>query len=204
MAAVVEQIIQDVRYAFRTFVRHPGFAVTAILALALGIGANTAVFSVVYAVLLKPLPFAEPDRLIYAHDTYPAVPLASVSWPKFVALRDGNRTLSSIAAMLFSLSKSFTSTAVGLAIAEGKLTLDDPILRFFPEDAPSEPSASLKAMRIRDLLTMSTGHHDEDIRDFPFASSDSLVKKFLILPVSHKPGTFFVYNTPASYMTRRI
>jgi len=106
--------------------------------------------------------------------------------------------------MLFSLSKSFTSTAVGLAIADGKLKLDDPILRFFPEEAPSEPSASLKAMRIRDLLTMSTGQHDEDIRDFPFSSSDSLVRKFLSLPVSHKPGTFFVYNTPASYMLSAI
>jgi CubicO group peptidase (beta-lactamase class C family) len=106
--------------------------------------------------------------------------------------------------MLFSLSKSFTSTAVGLAIADGKLKLDDPILQFFPGDAPTDPGASLKAMRIRDLLTMSTGHHDEDIRDFPFSSSDSLVKKFLSLPVSHKPGTFFVYNTPASYMLSAI
>jgi CubicO group peptidase (beta-lactamase class C family) len=106
--------------------------------------------------------------------------------------------------MLFSLSKSFTSTAVGLAIADGKLKLDEPILRFFPEEAPPEPSASLKAMRIRDLLTMSTGHHDEDIRDFSFSSSDSLVKKFLSLPVTHKPGTFFVYNTPASYMLSAI
>src|SRR4051812_21025393 len=106
--------------------------------------------------------------------------------------------------MLFSLSKSFTSTAVGLAIADGKLTLDDPVLGFFPDDAPAEPSASLKAMRVRDLLTMSTGHHDEDIRGFPFPSGDNLVKTFLGLPVSHKPGTFFVYNTPASYMLSAI
>ncbi len=106
--------------------------------------------------------------------------------------------------MLFSLSKSFTSTAVGLAIAEGKLSLDDPVLRFFPDEAPDAPSSSLKAMRVRDLLTMSTGHHEEDIRDFPFASSDSLVKRFLGLTVSHKPGTFFVYNTPASYMLSAI
>jgi putative ABC transport system permease protein len=95
----VEHFIQDLRYGLRTFVRQPGFALTAILALALGIGANTAVFSVVYALLLKPLPFAEPDRLIYVHDTYPAVFNASVSWPKFVALRDGARTLSSFAAL---------------------------------------------------------------------------------------------------------
>ena len=62
---------------------------------------------------------------------------------------------------LYSLSKSFTSTAVGLAIAEGKLSLDDEVLKFFPEDAPAEPSKNLKAMRIRDLLRMSTGHQEE-------------------------------------------
>jgi len=95
----VEHLIQDVRYGFRTFARQPAFALTAVLALALGIGANTAVFSVVYAALLKPLPFPHPEQLIYAHDTYPAVQLASVSWPKFVALRDGNRTLTGLAAI---------------------------------------------------------------------------------------------------------
>ena len=95
----MEQLIQDLRYGIRSFLRQPAFALTAVLALALGIGANTAVFSVVYAVLLKPLPFAEPAQLIYAHDTYPAVPLASVSWPKYLALRDGNHTLSGLAAI---------------------------------------------------------------------------------------------------------
>src|SRR5262245_20992105 len=60
--------------------------------------------------------------------------------------------------MLFSLSKSFTSTAVGIAAAEGKLSVDDPVLKFFPDDAPATPSASLKAMRLSDLLRMSTGH----------------------------------------------
>ena len=59
---------------------------------------------------------------------------------------------------LYSLSKSFTSTAVGLAIAEGKLSLDDEVLKFFPDDAPAEPSKNLKAMRVSDLLRMSTGH----------------------------------------------
>jgi putative ABC transport system permease protein len=95
----VEQILLDVRYAIRTFIHQPAFALTAILALALGIGANTAVFSVVYAILLKPMPFPEPQQLIYAHDTFPAVPFAAVSWPKYVALRDGARTLTALGAL---------------------------------------------------------------------------------------------------------
>ncbi len=106
--------------------------------------------------------------------------------------------------MLFSLSKSFTSTAVGLAIADGKLTLDDPVLKLFPEDAPGKPDENLKQMLVRNLLTMTSGHHNEDIATFPFGSDESLVKKFLALPVAHKPGTFFVYNTPASYMLSAI
>src|SRR5438477_13100880 len=60
--------------------------------------------------------------------------------------------------MLFSLSKSFTSTAVGLAVTEGKLSVDDPVLKFFPDESPAEPSPNLKAMRLSDLLRMSTGH----------------------------------------------
>ena len=106
--------------------------------------------------------------------------------------------------VLFSLSKSFTSTAVGLAIAEGKLSLDDPILKFFPEDAPAAPSENLRAMRVRDLLEMSTGHQADAIEGFPFYSDQSLTKAFLALPVAHKPGTHFVYNTPATYMLSAI
>ena len=60
--------------------------------------------------------------------------------------------------VLYSLSKSFTSTAVGLAIAEGKLSVDDEVLKFFPDEAPAQPSANLRAMRVRDLLRMNTGH----------------------------------------------
>lgn len=105
---------------------------------------------------------------------------------------------------MYSLSKSFTSTAVGLAVAEGRLTVDDTVLSFFPDLAPAEPSANLKAMRVRDLLTMSTGHHDDDVRDFPYQSDENVVKLFLARPVSHKPGTFFFYNTPASYMLSAI
>ncbi len=63
--------------------------------------------------------------------------------------------------VLHSLSKSFNSTAVGLAIEDGKLSLDDPVLKFFPADAPADPSDNLKAMTVRDLLTMTCGHDTE-------------------------------------------
>jgi CubicO group peptidase (beta-lactamase class C family) len=106
--------------------------------------------------------------------------------------------------MVFSLSKSFTSTAVGLAIAEGKMSVDDHVSKFFPGEMPEKPDNNLKAMRVRDLLTMATGHHNEDLQGFPYGGEENVVKKFLALPVTHKPGTFFVYNTPATYMLSAI
>jgi CubicO group peptidase (beta-lactamase class C family) len=106
--------------------------------------------------------------------------------------------------MLYSLSKSFASTGVGIAIDEGKLDLLDPVSKFFPEDMPAEASANLKAMRVRDLLTMSTGQIDADVNKFSFASDEVLTKQFLHLPVAHKPGTYFFYNTPATYMCSAI
>ena len=106
---------------------------------------------------------------------------------------------------LYSLSKSFTSTAVGMAIAEGKLSLDDTVISFFPEHVPASPSYQLKNMRVRDLLSMSTGHVNTDLKKFTFTDNeDSLVKAFLHLPVTHKPGTHFLYNTPATYMCSAI
>ena len=101
---------------------------------------------------------------------------------------------------LYSLSKSFTSTAVGLAIAEGKLSLDDEVLKFFPDDAPAEPSNNLKAMRVSDLLRMSTGQQSEPAR----TSNEPWTKTFLAQPVPFKPGTHFLYNTSATYMLSAI
>ncbi len=101
---------------------------------------------------------------------------------------------------LYSLSKSFTSTAVGLAVAEGKLSVDDPVLSFFPEDAPEDPSNNLKSMRVRDLLRMSTGHQREPGR----AGDEPWTKIFLAQPVPFKPGTHFLYNTSGTYMQSAI
>ena len=106
--------------------------------------------------------------------------------------------------MLFSLSKSFTSTAIGFAVAEGRLSVDDTVLSFFPEDAPKKVSANLAAMKVRHLLSMSTGH-DLDATERTLRRKDrNAVKAFLSLPVEHEPGTHFVYNSAASYMLSTI
>lgn len=97
---------------------------------------------------------------------------------------------------LYSLSKSFTSTAVGIAAAEGKLSVHDPVLKFFPNDAPAEPAANLKSMRLADLLRMSTGQQTEP----PRRPTEPWAKTFLAHPVPFKPGTHFLYNTSATYM----
>ena len=98
--------------------------------------------------------------------------------------------------ILYSLSKSFTSTAVGLAISEGKMSLDDEVLKYFPEDAPAEPSTNLKAMRVRDLLRMATGN----VAEASFSGDLPWTRAFLSQPVPFKPGTHFLYNSPATYM----
>lgn len=105
---------------------------------------------------------------------------------------------------LYSLSKSFTSTAVGMAIDEGLMGLSDTAVSFFPDLLPEKVSGNLKAMRVKDLLTMSTGHTSEDLSGFSFDVPGSLVKQFLALEVDHKPGTHFLYNTPATYMCSAI
>ncbi|MCG8307605.1 MAG: beta-lactamase family protein [Cytophagales bacterium] len=104
---------------------------------------------------------------------------------------------------LYSLSKSFASTAIGLAIDEGVLSLNDQVISFFPDKLPEEPSENLKNMRIRDLLTMNTGHQQDGSRAFRSASKD-WVKSFLALDVEHKPGTKFTYNSGATYMLSAI
>jgi CubicO group peptidase (beta-lactamase class C family) len=105
--------------------------------------------------------------------------------------------------MLFSLSKSFTSTAIGIAQAEGLLTINDKVISFFPDKMPKDSSRNLLSMRIRDLLTMNTGHTD-DATDRMEKDTISWIKGFLSLPVEHKPGTRFVYNSAATYMLSAI
>jgi putative ABC transport system permease protein len=88
----LETFWSDIRYGFRTLLKNPGFATVAILTLALGIGANTAMFSAVNAVLLRPLPFTQPDRLVQLWESESAVPQAPFAAPDFVDWRAQNQT----------------------------------------------------------------------------------------------------------------
>ena len=103
---------------------------------------------------------------------------------------------------MHSVSKTFTATAVGLAIDEGKLKLNDPVIKFFPDKLPAEPSDNLKAMTVRDLLTMTCGH-DEEPKELRKDSLD-WVTAFLAWPVVHKPGEYYLYNSVGTYMLSAI
>lgn len=106
--------------------------------------------------------------------------------------------------MLFSLSKSFTSTAVGLAVAEGRLSVDDAVLPFFPDDAPGVVSDHLAAMRVRDLLSMATGHAEDTTPAMRSDADGNWARAFLAQPVTYAPGTHFLYNSGATYMLSAI
>ncbi len=102
---------------------------------------------------------------------------------------------------MYSVSKSFTATAVGFAVTEGKIGLDDPVISFFPEDTPLNPSENLKKLRVRDLLTMSAGNDREPLY---MLTEDRWVSAFLRSNYAYEPGTRFMYNSPATYMLSAI
>ena len=87
-----DRLAQDLRYGLKTFRRSPAFAITALLSLALGIGANTAVFSVVNAALLRPLPVNRPEQLVLLN------PRGDFSYPHYIGLRDGTRAFADLIA----------------------------------------------------------------------------------------------------------
>jgi len=93
----------------------PGFTVVAIFALALGIGANTAIFSVVNAVLLRPLPYPEPDRLVMVREKTSTFPNGSVSYPNFLDWRAGQRSFTDLA---LTRRESYNFSPIGAGTPE--------------------------------------------------------------------------------------
>jgi len=102
-----------------------------------------------------------------------------------------------------SLSKSFTSTAIGFAVSEGLLSVEDKITKFFPDDIPANPAPYLNDMQVKHLLTMTTGH-EADTSGPMRRGNQVWTKVFLSTAIPHQPGTYFLYDTGATYMLSAI
>ena len=136
---------------------------------------------------------------------------SGISWHSFMLLRHGQVVAegwwkpyeSQYVHSLYSLSKSFTSTAIGLLVKEGKLDIHAKVISFFPNDLPATISDNLRKASVRSLLTMNTGHA-EDTMPKMRGSNESWVKTYLAQPVAFAPGTHFLYNTGNTYMLGAI
>jgi predicted permease len=121
--ASVERLMQDLRYGLRMLVKSKGFTAVAILTLALGIGANTALFSVVNGVLFNPLPYPNPDQLVWLAESKPNFATGSISFPNFLDWQKDNHTFTSM-----GLSRAYSYNLTGLGEAEqlrGRLISSD-------------------------------------------------------------------------------
>lgn len=101
--------------------------------------------------------------------------------------------------LVFSITKSFTSTAVGLAVQEGLLNVEDKVVSYFPDELPTEPSEHLLAMTIHDLLAMATGQTGDPTEE-TIARGGDWIRKFFEAPIPYEPGTHFAYNSGASHI----
>ena len=108
----MQTLLEDVRYGLRMLRRNPAFTAVALLTLAFGIGANTAVFSIVNAVLLNSLPFSDPDKLVTLFESKPNFKEGSISYPNFLDWQRDNHAFTSIAAYR---PDSFSLTGAGEA-----------------------------------------------------------------------------------------
>ena len=106
--------------------------------------------------------------------------------------------------LLYSLSKIFTATAAGLAVADGRLRLDDPVIDYFPELRPKLTGSRAEPMLVRHLASMCTGHTEDTAAQVFTASLEDPVLNFLLLPPEQEPGSVFCYNQPATYTLAAI
>jgi predicted permease len=112
---VFDALLQDIRYGLRGLRRSPGFAFTAVLTLALGIGVTTAIFSAVYALLIRPLPYPDPDRLVWITEQQRSGIGGAIAEPDMVAWRDRGRPFEAVAGYAFN-EYTLTATADSLRL----------------------------------------------------------------------------------------
>jgi CubicO group peptidase (beta-lactamase class C family) len=106
--------------------------------------------------------------------------------------------------LLYSLSKSFTSTALGLAVAEGLIHLDDAVIKYFPELDADVTDPGSRSMRVRHVAAMASGHIEDTWARVLSSSPDNPVRGFLLLPPDREPGTVFAYNQACTYTVATI
>lgn len=137
---------------------------------------------------------------------------SELEWHSFKILRHGNILAEGFwnpfkeeyKHTLYSLSKSFTSTAIGFAVKEGLITVEDQVISFFPNDLPEVVDGKLKSMKIKHLLTMNSGHETDTMGVMRGNEEKTWVQSFLAHPLVFEPGNHFLYNTGATYMLGAI
>ncbi|WP_204069972.1 serine hydrolase domain-containing protein, partial [Planobispora siamensis] len=106
--------------------------------------------------------------------------------------------------LLYSLTKSFTALAVGLAIADGLLTLQDRIAQVLPEHVPADICAQGRRLSVHHLLSMTTGHRTDSLTQAWQLEPDDLVKGFLRVPFTAPEGTRHAYDNPTTFILARM
>src|SRR5215470_708611 len=119
---LIDSLIQDVRYGARMLWKNPGFTVVAVLTLGLGIGANTAIFTVINSVLLNPLPYRDPDRLVLMWERTPQLPSMMVSYPDYLDWKAQNHVFEDIAVYNRYQTFNLTGSEHPERIAGGRAT----------------------------------------------------------------------------------
>ena len=151
---------------------------------------------------------AAADQLFADADTMQNVTLQSIMILKggnVVYERWANGGDPNIPHVMHSVSKSFCATAVGMAVDDGKIKVTDHLIDFFPDQLPAKLSPNLRAITVKDLLTMNCGHETEVQIDRNFSGKPvDWVEAFLAHPVTKKPGTWYCYNSMGTYMLSAI
>lgn len=191
----------------RTFIKQAG-AVSLLAA----IPQHWAEASITANALMRKTPESQGVLSKGIRDFLVAVKESGLEWHSFMLLRHGNVVAegwwkpfdASYKHTLYSLSKSFTSTAIGFLVKEGKIKVDDKVISFFQHEIPASPGENLKGMTIKHLLTMNTGHDADTMPKLREMKNQAWTKTFLEQPVIHEPGSHFLYNTGATYMLGAI